>query len=63
MGVCGCSVFCCALICVPSGFAFVLVVGGGELVALCVFLVSHGCCVALSHGAVGLSEVCDCDIS
>ena len=28
-----------------------------------VFLVSRGCCVALPLGAVGLSAVCDCDVS
>ena len=27
-----------------------------------VFLVSRGCCVALSHDATGLSAVCDCCI-
>ena len=27
-----------------------------------VFLVSHDCCVALPHGATGLSAVCDCGI-
>ena len=33
VGVCGCSVFCCLLLCVHSGVAVVLV-GGGWLVAL-----------------------------
>ena len=33
VGVCGCSVFCCALLCVRSGVAVVLV-GKRELVAL-----------------------------
>ena len=28
-----------------------------------VFLVSGDCCVALPRGAMGLSAVCDCDIS
>ena len=28
-----------------------------------VFLVPRDCCVALPHGAMGLSEVCDCVIS
>ena len=32
MGVCNYSMFCCALLCVTSGIAIVLV--GGELVAL-----------------------------
>ena len=27
------------------------------------FLVSGGCCMALLHGAMGLSAVCDCIIS
>ena len=31
--------------------------------ALFVFLVSHDCCVALPHDAMGLSAVCDCGIS
>ena len=31
--------------------------------ALFVFLVSRDCCVALPHDAMGLSAVCDCDIS
>ena len=30
---------------------------------LFVFLVSRDCCVALPHDAMGLSAVCDCDIS
>ena len=40
MGVCSCSMFCCALLCVHSGVAVVLVgkgvcvCGGGGLVAL-----------------------------
>ena len=34
MGVCGCSVFCCALLCVHSGVAVVLAGKGGGLVAL-----------------------------
>ena len=25
-------------------------------------MVSHDCCVALSHGAIALSAVCDCGI-
>ena len=28
-----------------------------------VFLVSHDCCVDIPLGAMGLSAVCDCDIS
>ena len=30
--------------------------------ALCVFLVSRDCYVALPHDATGLSAVCNCDI-
>ena len=63
VGLCGCSVFCCALLCVPSGFAVVLVGRGAGCFAWFVFLVSCGCCVALPPGAVGLSVVCDCGIS
>ena len=33
MGLCGCSMFGCALLCVHSGFAIILM-GKGELVAL-----------------------------
>ena len=31
--------------------------------ALFVFLVSRDCCLALPHGSMGLSAVCDCAIS
>ena len=31
--------------------------------ALFVFLMSRDCCVALPHGAIGFSAVCDCGIS
>ena len=31
--------------------------------ALFVFLVSHDCCMALPHDAMGLSAVCDSGIS
>ena len=63
MGVCNCSMFCCTLLYVSSGFAVVLM-GRRELVALLfVFLVSRGCFVALPRGTVGLSAVCDCGIS
>ena len=34
VGLCGCSMFCCALLCVRSGFAVVSVGEGGGLVAL-----------------------------
>ena len=59
MGVCNCSMFCCALLCVHSSFAIILM-GMRELVAL---LFLSYCCVALPHDATGLSVVCDCGIS
>ena len=59
MGVCNCSMFCCALLYVPSRFAIILV-GKRELVTL-LSLSSWclDCCVALPCGAMGLSAVCD----
>ena len=64
MGFCKCSMFCCTFLYVPSSFAIILMVKG-ELVALLslYFPVSRGCCVALPHGAMGWSAVCDCGIS
>ena len=64
VGFCNCSMFCCALLYVHSSFAIILM-GARELVALLyfVFLLSHGCCVALPHDDTGLSAVCDCGIS
>ena len=58
MGFCNCSMFCCALLCVHSSFAMILI-GKRELVAL-PFL--SCCCAALTYGATGLSAVCDCGI-
>ena len=63
MGVCNCSIF------VVRYFVSILVCNhlDGEERAGCfaffVFLVSHDCCVALPHDAMGLSAVCDCGIS
>ena len=65
MGFCNCSMF------FVRYFVSILVLqsfrwGKRELVAcfaLCVFLVSRDCCVALPHDATGLSVVCDCGIS
>ena len=37
--------------------------GGAGCFAWFVFLLSHDCCVPLPRGAMGLSAVCDCDIS
>ena len=56
--------FCCMLLYVHSSFAIILM-GKRELVALLsfIFLVSCDGCVALPHGAMGLSAVCDCGIS
>ena len=55
--------FCCALLCVRSGFAIILF-GREELVAWLVCLhVPRGFCVALPRGAMGLSVVCDCGSS
>ena len=45
------ALFCCALLCVQSRFAIILM-GKIELVALLfVFLMSPDCCAALPHGA------------
>ena len=56
--------FCCALLCVYSSFAIILI-GKRELVALLLFvcLVSRDCCVALTQNTKGLSAVYDCGIS
>ena len=62
VGFCNSSMFCCALLCVHSSFAIILI-GKRELVALLVFLVSRHCCVALPHDATGLSALCDCGTS
>ena len=62
VGFCNCSMFCCALLCVHSSFAIILM-GKRELFTLLVFLVSRDFCVALLHDTTGLSAVCDCGIS
>ena len=51
--------FCCILLCVLSSFAIILM-GKRELVAL--LCLSSWCPVALPHGAVSWSAVCDCGI-
>ena len=61
MGFSVCSMCCCALLCVLSSFAIILM-GKRELFAL-LCLSSWCLLVALPHGAVGWSAVCDCDIS
>ena len=63
MGFYGCSLFCCALLCVHSIFAIILKGKRANCFALFVFLVSRDCCVTLTRGAMGLSAVCDCGIS
>ena len=57
--------FCCTLLYVQSSFAIILMGKRGLhfCFALFVFLVSRDCCVALPRSAMGLSAVCDCDIS
>ena len=64
MGVCNCSMFCCALLCVHSGNAIVLV-GGGESWLLCLVCLPGVCggWAALPRGATGLSAVCGCGVS
>ena len=63
MGFCNCSMFCCALLCVHSRFAIILMKKERVVVLLFfVFLVSLDCCVTISLGATGLSAVCDCVI-
>ena len=42
VGFCNCSMFCCALLCIHSSFAIILM-GKTELVT---FLVSRVCCVS-----------------
>ena len=57
--------FCCTLLYVHSSIAIILL-GKRELVALLslfVFLVSRDGWVALPHGAMGLSAVCECGVS
>ena len=60
VGVCNCSMFCCALLYVHSSIAIILM-GKRELVAF--FLVSRDGWVALPRGAIELSAVCDCGAS
>ena len=67
LGFCVCSMFCCALLCVLSSFANILM--GKEERAGCftlsVYLVSCDCycSVALTCDVMGWSAVCDCSIS
>ena len=61
VGAFGLSLFCYALLCVHSSFATILM-RKRKLVAL-LFYCYYKCSVALIHGAVGWSSVCDCGIS
>ena len=63
VGFSNCSMFCCALLCVHSSFANISMVKKASCFALFIFPVSHDCCVALLHDAIGLSAVCNCGIS
>ena len=61
MGLCNCSVFCCALLCLNSSFA-IISMGKREragcfalFVFVCLMIV-----VWLFHDATGLSAVCGC---
>ena len=64
MGVCNCSMFCCTLLYVHSGFAVVFMgKDGAGCFAEFVFLVFRDCSVALPRGAMGWSAICDCGIS
>ena len=62
MGVCDCSMLCCALLNVYSGFAVVLM-WRGQLVAL--LGLSSWCLMMVVWLilAMGLTAVCDCGIS
>ena len=64
VGLCNCSMFCCALPCVT--FYFCNHLDGEERAgcfALLISLVSRDCFAALHRGSTGLSAVCDCGIS
>ena len=57
VGFCNCSMFCCALFCVHSSFANILMGKRSGCIALFVCLVPRDCCVALPHDATGLYAV------
>ena len=63
MEFCNCSMFCYALLCVHSSFAFILMVKRELVACFFFFLWSRDYCVDLLHGASDLSAVCDCGIS
>ena len=66
MGVLCLSLFCYALLCVHSSFAIILK-RKRKLVALAIIVEQmycyYKCSLALPHGAMGWSAVCDCGIS
>ena len=56
VGVCGCSMFCCAMLYVQSGFEFILI-GKRDLVA---FLgLSSWCLVVVVWLSLAVSALCD----
>ena len=61
VGVLCLSLFCYTLLCVQSSFA-IIVKRKRKLVALLLMYCYYKCSVALPHGAVGWSAVCDCGI-
>ena len=63
MGLCNCSMFCCTFLCVNSSFAIISMGRRVLVVFLFVFLVLLDYCVVHPYDAMGLSEVCNCDIS
>ena len=63
MGFSNCSLFSCALLCVHSSFAIILMRKRELVVLFFVFLVSCDYFVDLPHGIKGLSAVCDSSIS
>ena len=63
--LCVCLLFCYALLCVNSSFAIILK-RKRKMVALLLLsyrcIVTVKCSVALSHGVMDWSAVCNCDI-
>ena len=49
VGICNCSMFCCAFLCVQPNFAIISKGRYASCFSLFVFLVSPDCCVALPH--------------
>ena len=53
----------CALLCLHSSFAIILILNREmDVLFLFFLLVSRDCCVTLPHGAMGFSAICDCCI-